>query len=291
MSLEIRAAVDADLADIARLSLARSQEAATRCLHADTSPTLDAVTAEILELIDAQELVYVVAREPRLVGLLGCELVADQGRGWLRGPFAPPGDGFLSMATGLYATLREILPPQIRRLDTFLHEANRAGDAFYRSRGFHLRSRAHIYATDARDPVTDADGCQLLTEAHFEPVVALHDALFPATYASGREIVDRLAAERQVLVALRHGALAGYTRVLHGSEDEGYVEYVGVRPEARRRGVGRQLLQAGLAYLMGERRCARVTLTVNDDNVNARHLYESVGFRLVHTGVNLRLEG
>ena len=51
-----------------------------------------------------------------------------------------------------------------------------------------------------------------------------------------------------------------------------------VRPDAHRGGVGRALVSAALKRAR-ERGCRRVELDVDEDNVPARALYESLGFR------------
>ena len=68
------------------------------------------------------------------------------------------------------------------------------------------------------------------------------------------------------------------------------IEYVGVRSEERRRGIGRKLLSKALDYLLNDVRAAVVTLCVNDEKDNAKSLYTSLGFSHRHTGINLRLQ-
>jgi len=62
--------------------------------------------------------------------------------------------------------------------------------------------------------------------------------------------------------------------------DEGHITNVAVHPDARNRGVGRQLMQAAmdLARLSGG---VRVTLEVRISNAVAQHLYSSLGFQTV----------
>jgi mycothiol synthase len=60
-------------------------------------------------------------------------------------------------------------------------------------------------------------------------------------------------------------------------EWRGRIHMIGVLPERRGRGLGRQALTAGLAYLKG-RGIEAVDLTVDSENVEACALYKSVGF-------------
>jgi ribosomal protein S18 acetylase RimI-like enzyme len=68
----------------------------------------------------------------------------------------------------------------------------------------------------------------------------------------------------------------------------GEIDFLGVREDSRRRGIGRKLLQRALYWLFEEKNVTPITLTVLGKNMEARSLYESVGFRLKYTGVGLR---
>lgn len=67
-------------------------------------------------------------------------------------------------------------------------------------------------------------------------------------------------------------------------ESKAHVGVLGIAllPEARHRGVGSQLLGKAI-HAAWERGLTRIELTVRDDNVNARKLYERLGF--AHEGV------
>jgi ribosomal protein S18 acetylase RimI-like enzyme len=99
-----------------------------------------------------------------------------------------------------------------------------------------------------------------------------------------------------VLVALAGSEIAGYTqigRVLPLESNSHVLEVKGltVDPAYRRRGVGRQLLEAAVREA-GARGARRLTLRVLAPNEGARALYEHCGFRV--EGVlrgEFRLEG
>ena len=61
------------------------------------------------------------------------------------------------------------------------------------------------------------------------------------------------------------------------SAEDCWLEDLYVREEARRAGLGRALVEAGLERAR-ERGCKRIELDVNEDNAAARALYEACGF-------------
>ena len=103
-------------------------------------------------------------------------------------------------------------------------------------------------------------------------------ALSARVFADGWSAAE-LARERdrsvgRVLAAEQDGALVGYV-VAWVIDDEAEILTIAVDPAARRRGVGRALVEAALA---GTR---RAHLEVRADNGAARGLYEGLGFEVV----------
>jgi ribosomal-protein-alanine acetyltransferase len=83
------------------------------------------------------------------------------------------------------------------------------------------------------------------------------------------------------LVALRGARIVGYGVALV-DRDRASVDSIGVRPSARRSGVGASLLRAMIRRLR-RRHIRTLTLMVRRDNHSAISLYRSVGFRRTAT--------
>jgi len=56
------------------------------------------------------------------------------------------------------------------------------------------------------------------------------------------------------------------------------VDFIGTDPSARGRGIGADLLAAGVDWMLTASTTLKINLTVNADNVPARRLYKRFGF-------------
>lgn len=118
-----------------------------------------------------------------------------------------------------------------------------------------------------------------MTGVHVRPLAPGDDAaaadLSARVFEEGWS-AEELARERarsiaRVLVAEKEGLLLGYV-VAWVVDDEAEILTIAVDPDARRRGVGRALVEAALSG------CARASLEVREGNRAARALYEGFGF-------------
>jgi ribosomal protein S18 acetylase RimI-like enzyme len=111
-------------------------------------------------------------------------------------------------------------------------------------------------------------------DVHHREVAALHDQLFPGTHTTGQSLVD---ADEPRLVVVEDGRVVGYVAVEVHSDGTGYIDYLGVHPEWRQRGLGRRLVTDATDLLL-EMQAASVHLTVREHNTAARSLYAALGF-------------
>jgi len=291
-NIEIRKIQNSEFDIVARLIVDQNKNPATHCLQSDTSADYEGVRREIGNLAAKSEICFVAAFQAnQLVGTLGCELDEEMGRGWLRGPFVLADDGdWDKLALALLKELLSILPPAVCWVDSFLNIANEQGNHFYLANGFEQLRLVHVYtALPPEKPTALSPSCQILSRAHGQEFVALHNTIFPQTYATGERILDRLDDDHQVFVFTKNGALLGYLyAVIDKEAQEGLVDFLGVSVEARGQGIGRQLLQTALHWFFAVKKMPQAGLVVNDNLTNARSLYEKVGFKLKYTGVHTR---
>jgi ribosomal-protein-alanine N-acetyltransferase len=115
-----------------------------------------------------------------------------------------------------------------------------------------------------------------MREADLRQVLHIERRSFtiPWSEATFRGLLRRQSAA--LIVAERAGKVVGYA-VLWFAADEAELGDMAVLPEARRRGLGRWLLDAALAEA-ARRGAERVYLEVRASNAAARSLYEGAGF-------------
>lgn len=284
--MTVQLALPDEFDELAEFIHAKLQTPTAHCIHSETAADQAGIEQEMRALAQTNEIVFVTARTRKLAGVIGCEFAEELGRGWLRGPLLDWHDE--EMAGSLYETLMKHVPAEILRFDTFLNEQNTAGDTFYRSLGYTEASRSHIYDTSAEHAVIGESGCTLLDAHQHKSLIELHDIVFPETFANGDALVNELCPEKQIVAAAEGKRVLGYARTIRENDEEGYIEYIGVDPEERGKGIGRKVLSKALDYLLNDVGVRSVTLCVNDDNDDAKSLYTSVGFSHRHTGINLR---
>ena len=287
--LEIRQADREDLPEMAGLIARQNQTPESQCIHSGEGR--ESILQTMLKWQAVSEICFAIAvEEGRLVGLHGAEFDEELARGWLWGPFVLVED-WTGVAGDLLVKLLEMLPPAVRRLDFFLHERNQRGLRFYLDHGFHSIQTSHVYvALRPPVPIAPSEPCQLLAGDQAEAFRTLHDSVFPKTYYTGQDILDQLDGDHQVFVCSSGKDLEGYVYANVDEGGEGYVEFIGVRAELHGRGLGQRLLLTAMDWLFSVKSVAQVGLTVSDDQVNARSLYEKAGFVIKYTGLSARKE-
>lgn len=264
-----------------------------RCLHSHAGPDA-AAYADELRSLRADEACYFAARDGgELNGVAGAEFDVALGRAWLRGPLLAAGRGFDTVPARLLEALCAHLPRSIVQHDVFVSSACAEAIDFFRRQGFAREAAYGVYTSvpplPAPAPLSPGAALAAPDPRWRAAIGALHEAEFSRAYVSADALFEPDAPDRHTRIALLDGAPAGYVRVHFDAQwQEGYVDFLAVAPDARRRGVARALLQAARAWGLAHPGARAVTLTVRADRDAARALYESAGFRRVRTCIGLR---
>ena len=116
-----------------------------------------------------------------------------------------------------------------------------------------------------------------MTADHLDEVAELERLCFSVPWSRNMLAEELDNALSAMLVALDdQGRVAGYAG-LQVIVDEGYITNVAVRPDCRRQGVARQLLEAFLDACRQEG-VEAVTVLTGEDNAPAQALYQRMGF-------------
>ncbi|WP_433080744.1 ribosomal protein S18-alanine N-acetyltransferase [Dactylosporangium sp. CA-052675] len=115
---------------------------------------------------------------------------------------------------------------------------------------------------------------------HIADLLPIEDELFGEERWSAGMFWNELAMGHHYLVALDGERVVGYAGLALAAPDEAWVQNIGVRKDAQRRGIGRRLLEALLAEAR-RRGVEQVLLEVAVDNGPAQRLYAEYGFEAV----------
>ncbi len=239
-----------------------------------------AIEAELDET--SWQLVSVVATETSdddITGWLIGDVDEEMGRVWWIGPFVR-GEVWQPLADELLVEAR-------RRLPSNVTEEEMAVDA--RFDGFEAWAAQHGLAAEPGSWVltlerdlhapsdSEAVAYRPMGVADHDEVGRIHDDQFPGTHSTGARLVEQHDSDHPRLVAVSAGTVVGYIAVERQADGAGYIDYLGLEPSHRRRGIGGGLVRAGVAAL--EAVDARpVHLTEREHSVGARELYASLGF-------------
>lgn len=120
---------------------------------------------------------------------------------------------------------------------------------------------------------------EAMSEAGLDEVMAVELRAYPFPWTRGNFRDALRSGNHARLVRDGQGRLLGYYVVMLGV-DEAHLLNLTVEPDAQRRGLGAQMLQALCDWCM-EGGLAQVWLEVREHNAGARRLYERAGFRPV----------
>lgn len=222
--------------------------------------------------------VRVVRDGDRITGVSVAEWDPELGRGWIHGPWA---DDWADAPALLDAALAQ-LPGGIERWELAGDVAHARLAALAAERGLHATEPNHVLVADAAVvatwPADDGTDLRPATTADVEAIAALHDVEFPNTYASAAQLV---ADEARVTLVADDGTggVAGYAAGEVHEDGEGFLDFLVVHPDHRRRHLGSRLIAAVTRELLPRAPLGRVGLTVQDSRAPARAAYAALGFR------------
>ena len=267
--MQIRLADTVDLPPMAEMAV--TQQAVASTFIAYLGDTVESIATDVAAIDHWPERTAVATDGGRVVGWLAGEEDDEMGRVWWWGPFVSDRPDRAAVADKLYRLAASAVTADEEELAP--DDRNRWVAECALRWGFHPETASAVlrYTGSGFD---DVAGVSDLGPEHASATAALHDLLFPGTHTPGAMLVS---ADHPRLVLAMDGRVAGYVAVETQSDGSGYVDYLGVDPELRNRGIGRDLVRAATNRLL-QLGATSVNLTVREDNVAARRLYAALGF-------------
>ena len=232
-------------------------------------------------LIPPSEGFMLAYEDDQLVGIFGVDADAEVNKAWLYGPLVEHADWHI-VADQLYESVLPLIPANIRDRILFCDVKNIHIEEFAERHEFPLQSENAIL-TLMRDNYKPSAkmNAQVMgyQNSFFEQFDELHKALFPNGSYNANQMVKKINETHHVFIAVEAEKLLGYIfcKIDPGAES-GYVDFVGTDESARGRGIGADLLAAGVDWMLSAPTTRKVNLTVNADNIVALNLYEKFGF-------------
>lgn len=204
---------------------------------------------------------------------------------------------------------------RVRRIESqYVGLGNYAADALFQACGFERLERNYMLiepAPGARSLARDHQARNLAAEdisirqwqrADFDEAArvihrsyrGLHDSRINSQYRTEEGCAELLTIltdhiwcgdflpQVSRIASRRQGAVAGALIASRVARGVGHIGQISVHPAHQGRGVGRRMIESALSEF---RRLgfSSITLAVTSANENAVHLYESCGFRTIHT--------
>ncbi|HEX5097205.1 MAG TPA: N-acetyltransferase [Acidimicrobiia bacterium] len=209
----------------------------------------------------------------RLVALAYGEWDTGLGRLWVHGPWVAGDDGAWEQWAKPVLQAVIAAAPSIADIELSGTIENVRLGALANAIGFERSEPNYVLCVPLDGPTPERDPSVVdATADDLAWITPLHDAEFPATYATPQQLLDGDG----VFVAIDHGYAAG--RV--APDGSGYIDFVAVDGSARGAGRGRRLVQELVSRLAEAGAEREVCLTVQEHRVAARELYASLGFRI-----------
>lgn len=223
-------------------------------------------------------------RHGRLLGAVVAETDTELGRSWLYGPWTLD---WARWARPLLEAAIAGCPPAIVRHEISADVAHVAMARLAAELGWPASVPNHVFVADAASPAgwpADDPRVRPARAGDAAAVGPLHDAEFPDTYLSTAQMIAQgLAGERTTVVSESAGRVLGYASGTVQPDGSGYLDFIGVLPEARGTGVGRALLATVCRRIMTAAPKGDLNLTVQHHREAAVGLYRAMGFRLETT--------
>jgi len=259
------------------------------CLHAANGVNVASHAAELAALSPAEAAFWVIRKGAQRVGIVGCEFDPALERAWVRGPLVIDHHLLEDVLHTVGPTIESALP-EIKQFDAFPAADDATLNAWYAAAGYAPLQLHTVMRAEIGSLLDDPTTVRRATASDLPAVSNLHQHLFPSAYIGDADF-ERATGDVDCALLVASGNDAGPVGYLYvqdaPSEEEAYVDYLGVTESHRGRGLGRALLDAAANWGAQHGR-RHLALTVREDRSTALSLYRHAGFVEVSSGRHWR---
>ena len=263
----------------------RRPDGGVHCLHAACGADIASHAAELAALLPGGAAFWAVTERGERVGVVGCTLDPAWQRAWVRGPLAIHPRQLEDLLPIVGPTLESALP-DIKQFNAFPAAAGALLNDWYAAAGYEPLELHRVLRAAIGEVPDEPRRVRPATTPDLPAVLDLHQELFPSAYIGAADF-QRATEDGDCVLFVAggdDGAPIGYLYAQDSaSEQEAYVDYLGVSPSHRGKGLGRALLD-GAARWGARHGRGHLALTVREDRLTALNLYRQAGFAEVSAG-------
>jgi RimJ/RimL family protein N-acetyltransferase len=220
-----------------------------------------------------------------LIGVLGFDYDKETDVAEVWGPFVRHKDG-MNVSFAMWEQLLKQLTVKPKKVYGFYNVHNKLGFSLMEKLQAERKDDQSILTIRPEDyRAKEYRGFTIreISSDDREAFKSLHNDTFKNTYYNAETLLEKQSDVNKIFVASQDNTFFGYVYCEADSEfGEGDIHYLAVSPEARKRGIGKQLIHESLEFLFSFNKINEINLCVESNNAEAIRTYKRAGFREKH---------
>lgn len=241
----------------------------------DSSAILEEMENDFSDL-SIEESFLVAYEDSIIVGAIGLDIDQADGSAEVWGPFVNKND--MEVTEKLWNDILITVPAEIKNFKFFINKQNKFVEIFLNNIEANFLGTHSLLNIDSKK-FNNVDFRKIvnISEIYINSFIDLHDNIFANAYYNGYRILERLNKNNRLLISAKNDTdIEGYVYVEIAPEyHEADIEFIAVHPDARSKGLGKNLLHKALQTIFDYPEVDNVSLTVSHENMVALNLYKS----------------